>query len=443
MVRNNLVHILVILAILACCSSQSEAAVIITGTLNGTSSTANRVSDRADGFGGYLDSANDSLPYEIMEIRTTVPGDTLTVTVDGSTQFDSFLALYSTFDPTAPQANILAADDDGNGYPHAKLTKTGLAANTSYYLVITSYSANAAAVYPQYGSYSLTLGGSFTMGLSVTMPTVSASPNPAAYGQNVTLTATVPRATGVAQPTGTVIFRDGTSDLGSVPLDATGQASLIVSGMVAGSHSIAVTYGGDSKYASATSLPVSVTVNPVYTLAVTFAGQGGNKIESTAPDQNISCLKGSSSGCSANYVSGTSVTLQATADWKSLFSGWSGGHSGSSNPGAVTMDSDKTVIGTFDLNYKAKLFQADTPQACIQDACNDAADGETLLAQEYFFQEPSGVTLGLLTAKTITIKGGYQLGTTSYDTVTGMTAVRGPLAIRQGRLNLQRVQVHQ
>jgi hypothetical protein len=110
-----------------------------------------------------VDSANDTLPYELLEIKTTAVGDTLTATIQGSTQFDSFLALYSLFNPAAPQANILAADDDSAGYPHAQLTKSALAANTSYYLVISSYSSTANSVYPLYGSYGLTLGGSFTV----------------------------------------------------------------------------------------------------------------------------------------------------------------------------------------------------------------------------------------------------------------------------------------
>lgn len=259
MVKNTLMQLLVILSVLFFFSIGAGAAVV-TGTLDATYPTWNRISDRPDGLGGYVDSANDTLPYEVLEIKTTAAGDTLTATIQGSTQFDSFLALYSAFSPAAPLSNILAADDDSAGYPHAQLTKSGLAANTSYYLVISSYSNTANSVYPLYGSYALTLGGSFTVVPKGTTTGLSASPNPSAFGQAVTLAATVTKASGIATPTGTVTFKDGTSTLGTGTLNASSQASLIVSSLPSGPHSITALYGGETKYAASTSLPLIVTV---------------------------------------------------------------------------------------------------------------------------------------------------------------------------------------
>lgn len=34
------------------------------------------------------------------------------------------------------------------------------------------------------------------------------------------------------------------------------------------------------------------------TLSISFAGAGGDKVESTSPNHDINCLKGNSSGCS-------------------------------------------------------------------------------------------------------------------------------------------------
>lgn len=158
-------------------------AAVISDMISVGNPTWNRPTDRS----GNPLSANTSVPYAVYEIHTTVAGDTLTATVDSGTQIDSFLALYSApFNPLAPQANLLAADDDGNGYPHAKITKTGLAANTSYYLVISSYATDINAVYPAYGLFGITLGGSFTVmakpQLSVTIGGIgggSVSSNPA------------------------------------------------------------------------------------------------------------------------------------------------------------------------------------------------------------------------------------------------------------------------
>ncbi len=178
------------------------------------------------------------------------------------------------------------------------------------------------------------------------------------------------------------------------------------------------------------------TINP--TLTVTFAGNGGNKVESTSPDQNINCLKGSSSGCSASYAIGTPVTLKATPDWKSTFMGWSGDYISSDNPGTVTVTANKTVIATFDPIYKVRLMP-NTDFASIQDAYDSAADGAEIRAQEYFFLEPAGVTLGNVSAWTITLKGGYKPDDANFDTVTGLTTVQGPVNIERGSLTVERL----
>lgn len=176
-------------------NTASAVDVSLSGSLNAQSLTFNRVSDRSD-INGYLDSANDSLPYVVFEIRTNATsGGTLTATIGSSTQFDSFLALYSSFNPASPQANLLVADDDGGTYPHARLVRTGLAANTSYFLVLTSYSNNANAVYPLFGNYALTLSGNLqTYNVTATASptnggTQSCSPNPVMHAGSTTCTA--------------------------------------------------------------------------------------------------------------------------------------------------------------------------------------------------------------------------------------------------------------
>jgi uncharacterized repeat protein (TIGR02543 family) len=51
-----------------------------------------------------------------------------------------------------------------------------------------------------------------------------------------------------------------------------------------------------------------------------------------------------------DYDYGTVVTLTATANTGSTFTGWSGDLSGTTNPITLTMDSDKTITATFELN---------------------------------------------------------------------------------------------
>ena len=80
-------------------------------------------------------------------------------------------------------------------------------------------------------------------------------------GQSVTFTATVaPAAPGGGVPTGTVIFRDGDTVLGTVALDAAGRATLTVGSLTAGNHSITATYSGDVGFEGAGSEAVELEV---------------------------------------------------------------------------------------------------------------------------------------------------------------------------------------
>src|SRR5262249_27387949 len=66
-------------------------------------------------------------------------------------------------------------------------------------------------------------------------------------------------------PTGTVIFYDGTTALGTVTFNAMGMASLTVSNLAAGAHSITAVYSGDGTYAAASSSALQEVINGLAT----------------------------------------------------------------------------------------------------------------------------------------------------------------------------------
>lgn len=74
----------------------------------------------------------------------------------------------------------------------------------------------------------------------------------------VTFSATVTSAGGT--PTGTVSFIDGTTSLGNATLNGSGAATLTLSTLSAGSHSITTVYGGDTNFAGSTSSAITETV---------------------------------------------------------------------------------------------------------------------------------------------------------------------------------------
>jgi hypothetical protein len=93
--------------------------------------------------------------------------------------------------------------------------------------------------------------------VTATTTTLISSLNPSSFGNSVTLTATLaPLAA-----TGTVTFKDGSTTLGSGPVNLTsGVATLSLSSLAVGSHSLTAVYSGDSNYAVSTSLVVTQNV---------------------------------------------------------------------------------------------------------------------------------------------------------------------------------------
>jgi hypothetical protein len=88
---------------------------------------------------------------------------------------------------------------------------------------------------------------------------LSSSANPSVFSQPVSLTAAVTSAGGT--PTGTVTFQEGSTVLGAGTLDLTGHATLTLSSLAVGAHSITANYAGDAKFSGSTSASLSQTVN--------------------------------------------------------------------------------------------------------------------------------------------------------------------------------------
>jgi sugar lactone lactonase YvrE len=93
---------------------------------------------------------------------------------------------------------------------------------------------------------------------AATTTTLASSPNPSHIGQTVLLTAKVTASAGT--PTGNLTFYDGATPLRMVVLNQ-GAASMKISSLSPGIHSLTASYAGNGTFASSTSGPLSQTVN--------------------------------------------------------------------------------------------------------------------------------------------------------------------------------------
>jgi hypothetical protein len=95
---------------------------------------------------------------------------------------------------------------------------------------------------------------------AATSSVVTSSLNPSNFGQTVTFTATVSALSpGAGTPAGNVIFRDGTTTLGTVSL-VNGKATLSTGSLSRASHTITAAYQGNTNYSTSTSPALTQTV---------------------------------------------------------------------------------------------------------------------------------------------------------------------------------------
>ena len=86
---------------------------------------------------------------------------------------------------------------------------------------------------------------------------------------------------------------------------------------------------------------VTATFKPARKLTVTKTGAGSGTV--TSDPSGINC----GADCAKNFLLNTHVTLTATADAGSIFTGWSGDCTGTSVTCTVTMSIDRSVVANF------------------------------------------------------------------------------------------------
>ena len=94
-----------------------------------------------------------------------------------------------------------------------------------------------------------------------TQVNLTASANPAIYGSAITLTATI--TSNGSPATGSVVFTDGGTQIGTAVLNSSGVATLPVSTFTPGTHTIVANYAGDGNTGASLSTPLALIVKEV------------------------------------------------------------------------------------------------------------------------------------------------------------------------------------
>lgn len=217
--------------------------------------------------------------------------------------------------------------DGANVVGTAALSANGIATFTTTTLGVGSHSL--VAVYAGDTTHASSASAAVAQTVSVqTRASVISNDNPAIGGASLTLTAGVSASTTVTgltvHPTGRVTFLDGATTLGTGTLSADGTATLTLSNLAVGTHSITVAYAGDGNFLASTSAALSQTIRSATTqIALTTSGSPshyGNAVtltaavrgESVTPTGNVTFQDATGTLGQATLKNGTATLTVST-----------------------------------------------------------------------------------------------------------------------------------
>jgi hypothetical protein len=259
--------------------------------------------------------------------------------------------------------------------------------------------------------------------LSSSQLALTATPNPVAVGQSVTLTASVAEV-GSVSPTGTVTFFVNGNSLNSVPL-TNGVATLSVSTLTAGANSITATYTGDSTYAAGSSSVLTLTVNAPSTATTKTALQvssptvtAGQPITLTAA---VTTASGTPTG-TVSFLSSGAVLGSATV----------------SSSGVATLPISSLAAGSYTLTaqYAGTSTLAASTSPAVTETVNQVSAAATKTALQVSSNPITKSEAVTLTA-IVTTASGVPTGTISFldnGVVLGSAPV-GPSGVAEWQIS--------
>jgi sugar lactone lactonase YvrE len=200
------------------------------------------------GNGNYNSSTSAALQHTVVlatpSLILTGPG----TTVDAGTTFGMIATLSS--NGVAP-SGTLTLHQGGTTIATQSISADGTFSFANLSLGVGTYQLTAAYSGDTKNAAAVSAPVTLTVQLTPTVTSLLSSANPSTLGQSLTFTATA--AGGTPTPTGAIEFMDGATVLGSSPVGTNGAATLTITALAFGTHSITATYEGDTDHALSTS----------------------------------------------------------------------------------------------------------------------------------------------------------------------------------------------
>jgi len=269
---------------------------VATLTTSSLSVGSHRILAVYSGDSNFTDSTSGALTQQVTkaEVSTSVTSSQNPSTFGQSVMFTAKVS------PVAPGAGTPTGTVTFYDGSTALDTETLAPGSSTVTFTTSSLSGGSHVISATYNGDSNFNASTVDMQLSITQEvdqastttTLASSPNPSAYGQSVTFTATItapPSATAVANPTGTVTFYDDGSPIGTGKVSTTGgvtTAGFSTGSLSAGPHTITATYNGDANYNGSSATGAQAVTQQVTQASTTT--KVASSVNPSAPGQSVS-----------------------------------------------------------------------------------------------------------------------------------------------------------
>ena len=206
-------------------------------------------------------SASIGLVETVQQIATTsvLASDLNPASAGATIHLSATVAISAGASPDGAITGLVTFSEGSLILGTAQVNTSGIASIAVSTLAVGTH--NISASYPGNTNYASSISSILVQSITFTSTTtvLTAGGTGSLSGKPVTLTVTVISPTGT--PTGNVIFRDGATSIGQGTLNAQGVATLSISSLIIGQHTLTAVYQGDSSYLTSTSASLVETIS--------------------------------------------------------------------------------------------------------------------------------------------------------------------------------------